>query len=145
MTVLNDAYFFFISIFSRSVKESVRGPLAMWPAADDNYGSDACALLCLAVSPPVLVVARQQGCIHHALLLPRAQDQELDDRHLNMPDDLQVVALTDFRRTLQNDKQCSSRDSFNKISLGGVTRNCSRFDSSFWTSHVILDDKRMTF
>ena len=37
---------------------NVMGPLPMLPESDDNYGSDACALLCLhpvISSPPILV------------------------------------------------------------------------------------------
>ena len=64
----------------------------MWPPADDNYGSDACSLLCLPVSPPVLVIAHQNGFIHHAILLPRDVDinDRDDERKLSLPEDLHV-------------------------------------------------------
>ena len=71
----------------------------MWPPADDNYGSDACSLLCLPVSPPVLVIAHQQGIVHHAILLPRSvelEDNEDEKRKLTLPDDLHVIDLASF-------------------------------------------------
>lgn len=43
----------------------------MQPAALDNYSGDACSLLCMPVSPPVLVIANRNGNIHHAVVLPR--------------------------------------------------------------------------
>ena len=70
------------------------GPLTMLPAAEDNYGADACSLLCLAASPAVLVIANQHGNIHHAVVLPReAELDESGDDPLaksNLADDLEV-------------------------------------------------------
>ena len=56
---------------SRAPKIHVAGPLTMQPAALDNYSCDACSLICLPVSPPVLVIANRNGNIHHAVVLPR--------------------------------------------------------------------------
>ena len=65
----------------------------MQPAALDNYGSDACSLLCLPVSPPVLVIANRTGNIHHAVLLPRATTEDSDDYDGNSNDDLEVTFI----------------------------------------------------
>lgn len=64
----------------------------MQPAALDNYGGDACSLLCLPVSPSVLVIANRTGNIHHAVLLPRATSDDSDDDDVNpsIADDLEV-------------------------------------------------------
>ena len=64
----------------------------MLPAALDNYGSDACSILCLPVSPPVLVIANRTGNIHHAVLLPKgtADDSDDSDGNTNLADDLEV-------------------------------------------------------
>lgn len=64
----------------------------MQPAALDNYGGDACSLLCLPVLPPVLVIANRTGNIHHAILLPRAatDDDDDSDQNPNIGDDLEV-------------------------------------------------------
>ena len=85
---------------SRAPKISVDGPLMMQPAALDNYGGDACSLLCLPVSPPVLVIANRTGNVHHAVLLPRqfsdgdgSEDSEDDDIKSRIPDDLEVLLV----------------------------------------------------
>lgn len=78
----NDFHFEF-RYSSRAPQITVNGPLMMQPAALDNYGGDACSLLCLPVSPPVLVIANRTGNIHHAVLLPREsngdEDEDSDD------------------------------------------------------------------
>lgn len=64
----------------------------MWPPAEDNYGTDACSILCLNVSPPVLVIANQHGNIHQAVLLSRDvdADESIDGRKLDLADDGEV-------------------------------------------------------
>lgn len=68
----------------------------MQPATLDNYGGDACSLLCLPVSPPVLVIANRTGNIHHAVLLPRAATDDSDDSDVNpnIADDLEVCRIS---------------------------------------------------
>ena len=41
----------------------------MYPAADDNYGLDACALLCLHSQPPIITMATGSGKIYHCIAL----------------------------------------------------------------------------
>ena len=41
----------------------------MYPAADDNYGLDACSLLCLPSRPPVIAMATASGKIYHCITL----------------------------------------------------------------------------
>jgi len=45
------------------------GPLTMRPPAEDNYGVDACSLICLDCVPPVLVVATSSGVLYHCISL----------------------------------------------------------------------------
>ena len=45
----------------------------MYPSAEDNYGVDACSVLCLDTSPPVLVMATCDSQLHHCLILPATQ------------------------------------------------------------------------
>lgn len=47
----------------------------MYPAAEDNYGYDACALLCLPCSPSILVIATETGTLYHCVVL-EADDEE---------------------------------------------------------------------
>lgn len=63
----------------------------MQPASLDNYGGDACSILCLPVSPPVLVIANSTGNVHHAILLPRGNLDDSDSEGKpDIPDDLEV-------------------------------------------------------
>lgn len=45
--------------------EHIIGPLKMLPQAEDNYGSDACSLIALDSSPPMLAIATPTGHIYH--------------------------------------------------------------------------------
>lgn len=53
------------------------GPLPMHPAAEDNYGYDACAILCLPCVPNILVIATQSGILYHCVVL---EGEEEDDQ-----------------------------------------------------------------
>ncbi|GAB6028592.1 Nucleoporin 88kDa [Chamberlinius hualienensis] len=59
----------------------LKGPLSMHPPAEDNYGVDACSLLCLSSEPPVLVIATTYGMIYHCVALEddKQSDNESDD------------------------------------------------------------------
>ena len=52
-------------------------PVSMHPAADDNYGTDACDLLCVGGSPAVLVVATPTR-LYHCIVLDRPADETED-------------------------------------------------------------------
>lgn len=54
----------------------ILGPLPMIPAAEDNYGYDACALLCLPCVPSILVIATETGTLYHCILLERDEDED---------------------------------------------------------------------
>ncbi|XP_046532838.1 nuclear pore complex protein Nup88 isoform X2 [Equus quagga] len=53
------------------------GPLPMHPAAEDNYGYDACAILCLPCVPNILVIATESGMLYHCVVL---EGEEEDDQ-----------------------------------------------------------------
>lgn len=60
----------------------------MYPPADDNYGVDACSVLVLQTSPPLLVVGTCTGTLYHCLLLcPEDQDVAASMRDLSVVDD----------------------------------------------------------
>ena len=50
----------------------------MHPAAEDNYGMDACSLLCLHSNPPVLVVATSSSVLHHCVVLMSQDGADVD-------------------------------------------------------------------
>ncbi|XP_063313505.1 nuclear pore complex protein Nup88 [Pelobates fuscus] len=52
------------------------GPLPMHPAAEDNYGYDACAVLCLPCVPNILVIATESGLLYHCLVLEGEEDDD---------------------------------------------------------------------
>ena len=50
------------------------GPIAMFPEAEDDYGTDSCSVVCLhplIASPPVLVIATNGGTLYHCVVLNR--------------------------------------------------------------------------
>uniref|UniRef100_UPI00398F730D nucleoporin 88 isoform X1 n=2 Tax=Pristiophorus japonicus TaxID=55135 RepID=UPI00398F730D len=52
------------------------GPLPMHPAAEDNYGYDACAILCLPCIPNILVIATQSGMLYHCVVLEGDEEED---------------------------------------------------------------------
>lgn len=52
------------------------GPLPMYPAAEDNYGYDACAILCLPCVPSILVIATETGTLYHCAVLGSEEEEE---------------------------------------------------------------------
>ena len=66
----------FHSFFSPGSVGKLLGPLPMHPAAEDNYGYDACAVLCLPCDPNILVIATESGMLHHCVVL---EGEEEDD------------------------------------------------------------------
>ncbi|XP_053617430.1 nucleoporin 88 [Plodia interpunctella] len=78
----------------------LRGPLAMYPPADDNYGSESCAIAALGAAPAPALVVVASGCaaLYHCLLLPNSSDKENDDSHA-----LYVVEAVELNITLNPD------------------------------------------
>ena len=65
-----------------SIRPQVMGPLPMLPEAEDNYGSEACAILCLhpmISSPPLLVIGRTDGTLYHCVVLQKTDDDINDE------------------------------------------------------------------
>ncbi|KAM9318105.1 nucleoporin 88 [Pholidichthys leucotaenia] len=52
------------------------GPLPMYPAAEDNYGYDACAILCLPCIPSILVIATETGTLYHCVVMDSEEEEE---------------------------------------------------------------------
>lgn len=50
----------------------------MLPAAEDNYGSDACDLICLNTEPAVIVIVTAVGVLYHCVLLENAEKSSLN-------------------------------------------------------------------
>ncbi|KAJ3589985.1 hypothetical protein NHX12_007942 [Muraenolepis orangiensis] len=56
------------------------GPLPMYPAAEDNYGYDACAVLCLPCVPNILVIATETGMLYHCVVLESEEEEDGEER-----------------------------------------------------------------
>ncbi len=63
------------------VSKCVLGPLTMRPPAEDNYGVDACNIICLDCVPPLIVIATTSGVLHHCIALDN-EDESNSDRSL---------------------------------------------------------------
>ncbi|KFP31719.1 Nuclear pore complex protein Nup88, partial [Colius striatus] len=64
------------------------GPLPMHPAAEDNYGYDACAVLCLPCVPNILVIATESGMLYHCVVLDGEEDDEQSEKSWDSRSDL---------------------------------------------------------
>ncbi|KFW11071.1 Nuclear pore complex protein Nup88, partial [Eurypyga helias] len=64
------------------------GPLPMHPAAEDNYGYDACAVLCLPCVPNILVIATESGMLYHCVVLDGEEDDEPSEKSWDPRSDL---------------------------------------------------------
>ncbi|VVC97055.1 unnamed protein product [Leptidea sinapis] len=77
----------------------VQGPLSMYPPADDNYGSESCAIAALGAvdTPAVVVIATASAALYHCLLLPKQSDTEGDEFALYVVEsvDLDIVLNTE--------------------------------------------------
>lgn len=55
--------------------DQVISPLRMLPPAEDNYGLDACDIICLNSSPEALVISTVNARLINCLVLERSTDQ----------------------------------------------------------------------
>lgn len=72
-SLLNSQPFLWIH---RADKPIVTGPLTMYPSADDNYGVDSCSIMCLETTPPLVVIATNNGKLYHSILLREGFDAD---------------------------------------------------------------------
>ncbi|XP_034237682.1 nuclear pore complex protein Nup88 [Thrips palmi] len=96
-------------------KAVVRGPLTMYPPADDNYGVDACSVLVLQTSPPLLVVATCAGTLYHCLLLA----PEDHDVHHDVAASMRDLSVVDDEDALRKDASAVWNASSSANSLAG--------------------------
>ena len=75
------------SSLNQNQKPKLMGPLSMYPESDDNYGTDACSILCLhpkISSPPILIIATNHGILYHCIVLQKLDGDEHEDCHDNV-------------------------------------------------------------
>lgn len=71
-----ETYLTYTSQFNGLNLSKLVGPLPMYPAAEDNYGYDACAILCLPCVPSILVIATETGTLYHCVVLESEEEEE---------------------------------------------------------------------
>lgn len=64
-----DVNLIYTNFHNPTYAEHVIGPLTMLPQAEDNYGADACSLIVLDSSPPLIVIATTGGVIYHCFAI----------------------------------------------------------------------------
>lgn len=64
-----DVNLIYTNFHNPTYAEHVIGPLTMLPQAEDNYGADACSLIVLDSSPPLLAIATTGGVIYHCFAI----------------------------------------------------------------------------
>ncbi|BFZ18644.1 hypothetical protein BsWGS_21683 [Bradybaena similaris] len=67
------------------IKLPAQGPLMMYPPAEDNYGVDACSILCLPTPFPVVVISTCEGRVHHCVQLPGTPDIDSTQSDISSP------------------------------------------------------------
>ncbi|XP_028167137.1 nuclear pore complex protein Nup88 [Ostrinia furnacalis] len=85
-----------------SNQPKITGPLAMYPPADDNYGTDSCSIIALGSpdAPPVVVVATCSAALYHCLLLPHPTERDEGDSHA-----LYVIEAVELNMVLTGDAE----------------------------------------
>lgn len=68
-----DVLLVYSNLLNPTYAEHIIGPLTMLPQAEDNYGSDACSLIVLDSSPPLIAIASPNGSIYHCFAIPEKQ------------------------------------------------------------------------
>nr|CAD7423493.1 unnamed protein product [Timema monikensis] len=76
-------YSVLISLSDKASRPIIHGPLRMHPPAEDNYGVDACSILCLQSVPPTVVVATCSGTLYHCLLLNTPEEETEEETNRN--------------------------------------------------------------
>ena len=77
------------SLNQNNQKPKLMGPLSMHPESDDNYGTDACSILCLhpkISSPPILIIATNHGVLYHCIVLQKLENEDCQDNLSQMTD-----------------------------------------------------------
>ncbi|CAK1541443.1 unnamed protein product [Leptosia nina] len=64
----------------RPLQIRLRGPLPMYPPADDNYGSESCSIMTMGAGEwsTLVVIASASASLYHCLLLPEADKENGD-------------------------------------------------------------------
>lgn len=53
--------------------------MSIQPLEYPNYGKNACAIISIQSTPPIICIANTNGTIYHALLLPVTDEEDLNE------------------------------------------------------------------
>ncbi|KXJ05761.1 Nuclear pore complex protein Nup88 [Exaiptasia diaphana] len=124
-----DVYYLIFELGKKGLSHEMVGPLTMHPATENNYGLDACSLLCLPVQPPVVVMATATGRIYHCIALETpGEDSDLEpgsDDESEKPSTPDIILYVHECVELQ--RSLSGRDADEVSST--VTQSEESFDS----------------
>ncbi|XP_014780339.1 nucleoporin 88 isoform X1 [Octopus bimaculoides] len=99
-----DVLLLYSDITSKSSKFSLlTGPLLVHPPAEDNYGTDACSILCLQTTPPVVVIATNEGKLHHCIVLNEKSGKSTIPDTANSDDSSSLLDLPECNSALSTD------------------------------------------
>lgn len=88
-----DVLLIYSNLRNPTYAEHIIGPLTMLPQAEDNYGADACSLLVIHSSPPMIAIATPTGQIYHCFAF-------LDDESLLPSQTLHVYESIELSKDL---------------------------------------------
>ncbi|CAH0714018.1 unnamed protein product, partial [Brenthis ino] len=96
-----DVYMMQCELDNKGLQASLKGPLPMYPPADDNYGSESCSIIALGGidTPTLVVIASASAALYHCLLLPNATEKEEDSHALYVIESVELNIVLNTNET----------------------------------------------
>lgn len=130
-----DVYMLQCDLDNNGLQAKLKGPLAMYPPADDNYGSESCAITALGGidTPTLVVIASASAALYHCLLLPNASDDK-DNSHA-----LYVVESVELNVTLGSEDTVQYMFPMHLYPVGRSTYACVHARGLHCVAMPVLD------
>ncbi|XP_050353493.1 nucleoporin 88 [Nymphalis io] len=130
-----DVYMLQCNLDNNGLQAKLKGPLPMYPPADDNYGSESCAIAVLGGidTPTLVVIASASAALYHCLLLPNMSDDQ-EDSHA-----LYVVESVELNVTLGDDTSIQYMCPMHLYPVGRSTYACVHASGLHCVTLPVLD------
>ncbi|XP_046964293.1 nuclear pore complex protein Nup88 [Vanessa cardui] len=130
-----DVYMLQCNLDNNGLQAKLKGPLPMYPPADDNYGSESCAIAALGGidTPTLVVIASASAALYHCLLLPNSSEEQ-DDSHA-----LYVVESVELNVTLDDNTSMPYMCPMHLYPVGRSTYACVHAGGLHCVSLPVLD------
>ncbi|CAH2094137.1 unnamed protein product [Euphydryas editha] len=130
-----DVYMLQCDLDKNGLQAKLKGPLAMYPPADDNYGSESCAITALGGIdiPTLVVIASASAALYHCLLLPNTSEEK-DDSHA-----LYVVESVEINVTLGSEDTVHYMYPMHLYPVGRSTYACVHAHGLHCVAMPVLD------